>query len=86
MTNINKEELEKLFKEIRSKTQSDSVIISTSNKAIIRELEIMFANRTDVEIIELSDYLVGRENNDVCYILPGNKQIKIKYEENNYYE
>ena len=84
MTNINKEELEKIFKEIRSKTESDSVIISTSNKAIIKELEIMFANRTDVEIIELSDYLVGRENNDVCYILPRNKQIKIKHEVNKY--
>ena len=86
MTNINKEELEKIFKEIRSKTESDSVIISTSNKAVIRKLEIMFANRPDVEIIELSDHLVGRENNDVCYILPENKQIKIIYNKNKYNE
>lgn len=84
MTNINREELEKLFKEIRSKTESDSVIISTSNKAVIRKLEAMFANRPDVEVIELSDHLVGRENNNVCYILPGNKQIKIKYEVDKY--
>lgn len=77
MTNINKEELEKLIKEIRSKTESDSVIISTSNKVVIRELKVLFANRPDVEIIELSDHLIGRENNNICYILPGKNKLKL---------
>ena len=89
MTNINKEELEKIIEEIKAKTESDSVIIVSSNKAAIKKLEDLLSDRTDdVEIIELSDHLTGTENNDKCYIIPRFElePIKIKYEENNYYE
>ena len=84
MANINKEELEKIFKEIRSKTESDSVMLFSSNRAVVRKLEIMFADRTDVDIMEITDHLTDRENNNVCYILPRYKPIKIKYEVNKY--
>ena len=82
MTNINKEELEKIIEEVKAKSESDSVIIFTSNKVAIRKLEDLFPDRTDIEIREVSEHLTGTENNDKCYIMPNFNPITIKYEVN----
>ena len=75
-----KEEIEKIIEEIKAKSESDSVIIATSNKIALRELEALFTE-TDIEIMELSEHLVGREHNDKCYIIPKiKKQIEVIYE------
>ena len=86
MININKEKLEKIIEEIKAKSESDSVIIIASNRAVIKELEALFSNRADIEIREVSEHLTSTENNDKCYIIPKINPIKIKHEVHNYYE
>jgi hypothetical protein len=68
--------LERIISEVKSESGSETIILATSNKAVLRKIQI-FANRPDIEILELCEYLVDQRN-EICYILPKTEQSKIK--------
>ena len=75
--------LERIISEVKSESGSETIILATSNKAVLRKIQI-FANRPDIEILELCEHLVDQRNEEKCYILPKTEQIKIKYEVDKY--